>query len=463
MTVTKLVAGDGTGDFNCDGSDDQEGINKALSWAASNPGNIIHLVGPYVFQVEDQVQIGPKTILSGDSNAVLKIPNMGCGTTASNCVFPDGKGVIASIPGTVPNEIEITGFEIDGNCQNQALKLGLAHGQPSSSGSGVERLISLGDLQGKTRANNIKIHNMYFHDAFGEAARIAFADNVLIYNNIASNHQHDAFFCIEVSGKNELRNNIIYGITDGCARFDNCSYWTVYENQFLAYAGTNNNTAYMYGHNGMQIGDESNKPSLTDNIEIFNNKFKGPNLCGIWLNTTTKAGATPQRVRIHHNTFTDDIAWRDNAGWSVGVNVGPWGNGVKIDHNTFDSCYNNAVQFNSAIVSGITAEVSYNNILNTKGSRTSLTGGPSVAGYGIVNLVSSNLTVLAEGNYMAGNKTGDYYKVTPGSTSLELIPDAKIIVDNSDTNYEVIVKCLESEAEGFVNKLTQNYNIYKKV
>lgn len=463
MTVTKLVAGDGTGDYNCDGSDDQEGLNKALSWAASNPGNRVHLVGPFEFQIEDQVQIGPDTILSGDPNAVLKIPNMACGTTVDNCVFPDGKGVIASIPGTVPDRVEITGFEIDGNCQNQALNLGYAHGKPASAGSGVERLITLGDLLGRTRATDIRIHNMNFHDAFGEAARVAFADNVLIYNNLASNHQHDAFFCIEVAGVNVLRNNRIWGITDGCARLDNCNGWKVYENQFLAYAGTNNNTAWMYGHNGMQIGNESNKPSLTDNIEIFNNKFAGPSLCGIWLNSTSSAGATPQRVRIHNNIFSDEIAWRDNASWSVGINVGPWGNGVIIDHNTFDGCYNNSIQFSNAIISGATAEVSFNNIMNTKGSRTSLSGGPSVVGYGIVNLVPGSMTVLAESNYMTGNKAGDYYKVTPGSTSLELIPDATIIVDNTDTNYEVVVKCLESEAESFTNKLTQNYNIYKKV
>ena len=34
---TVYVASDGSGDFNCDGSDDQVEINKALAYVAENP------------------------------------------------------------------------------------------------------------------------------------------------------------------------------------------------------------------------------------------------------------------------------------------------------------------------------------------------------------------------------------------------------------------------------------------
>jgi Disaggregatase related len=468
VTEIKIVAGDGTGDFNCDGTDDQEVINKSLAWAHANPGNRIHLKGPFTYNITGQIFVGSDTIWSGDSTAVLKVPDYGCGTTVDNCIFPDTKPVVSQIPGVYPRNLEIYGFEIDGNCQHQATKLGYAHGQPSSSGSGVERLIGIrGVSPTGIQASDISIHNMYMHDAFGEAAHIFYAENVQIYDNFVANHQHDAFFLIEVGGINIVRNNIMEGITDGCFRIDNSQNFKIYENTFKAYSEDNCNGQKPYGHNGMQIANESNKPSFTNNIEVCNNKFLGPSLCGIWLNDQLKkAGTTPQNVRIHHNTFSNEIAWSDWAGWSVGINVGPWGNGIYIDHNTIDSCYNNAIQFNSAITSGCTASVTYNNIINTKGRRTTISGGPALTGYGIVNTVPTSMNVFAECNYMSGNKIGNYYNVKPVSEALDSIPDATIqypVEDGNPSEYQVIISCLEEELEKYTNGLMQNYTVYNKV
>jgi hypothetical protein len=36
-TQTIIIAGDGSGDYNCDGSSDQVEINQALEYAAANP------------------------------------------------------------------------------------------------------------------------------------------------------------------------------------------------------------------------------------------------------------------------------------------------------------------------------------------------------------------------------------------------------------------------------------------
>ena len=43
------VAGDGSGDFNCDGKDDHVQINQALDYAASHPGTTVHLKGPFTY------------------------------------------------------------------------------------------------------------------------------------------------------------------------------------------------------------------------------------------------------------------------------------------------------------------------------------------------------------------------------------------------------------------------------
>lgn len=463
MGNTRIISGHGTGYYDCDGADDQKIINKALSWAAANPGNRVHLEGPFEYQITNQILFGSDTVFSGDSTAVLKIPDMACGTSVDDCVFPDGTTVLAALPGVIPKNVEFKGFSIKGNCQNQALNLGYAHGKPQSAGSGVERLIGIRGIPGGEKASNIKIHNMNFYDSFGEAAHILYAENIQIYDIFAENNQHDAFFMIEVSGQNVLRNCRIKGITDGCARWDNCAGWKIYENQFLAYTGTNNNTAYKLGQNGLQIANEANKPSLTRNIEIYNNKFIGPNLCGIWLNNNkATANRTPQEVWIHNNSFTD-CGWRDTSLWSGGISVGPWGNGIVIDHNTFNGCYNNSIQFNSAITSGCVADISYNNILNTKGSRTNSSTGPSKVGYGIANFVQADMTVRAECNYINGSKQGNYLNITPGSEAATLLEGADIDIKKDMNNVNVIITCLEDEVTKITQDIFQEYTIYNKV
>ena len=76
LNKTVYVAGDGSGDFNCDGSDDQVEINQALAYVAENPQfTTVHLKGPFTYIIDDTLLIGSDTILEGDSTAVIKLTN----------------------------------------------------------------------------------------------------------------------------------------------------------------------------------------------------------------------------------------------------------------------------------------------------------------------------------------------------------------------------------------------------
>ncbi|MGB9927052.1 MAG: hypothetical protein ACPK85_01450, partial [Methanosarcina sp.] len=58
------VSADGSGDYNCDGSDDQVEINQALEYAAKNPEfATVHLKGPNTYVISDTVLIGSNTVL----------------------------------------------------------------------------------------------------------------------------------------------------------------------------------------------------------------------------------------------------------------------------------------------------------------------------------------------------------------------------------------------------------------
>ncbi len=445
--VTKYITWSGgpDGDYICTGTNDHTVINRALAWAAANPGNTVYIRGPatgiHEYNISGQIKVGSYTTWDGDSTAVLKIPDGACGDSIEHCVFPNGTPVIyqLSLPLTC---VEIRGFKIDGNCQNQYNKLGYAHGNPSSAGSGVERLIHFQGTSSAFNVEDINIHDMEFCNAFGEAAQIIFAKNIRFHHNICSNHQHEGVFFKGVVGAgNAIHHNTIEGISSDCVRCDNCKNVDIYNNTLSAYDGPNTNGATTYGHQGIQIANASTeimkKLNLTtDNINVYNNTINGKNLSGIWINDTLKtAGTTAQRVHIHHNRI-NGCGWASWTAWASGIGI-QWGNGIIIEKNTIDGSYCDGILVYGIITPNSTSiNIKNNNIINTLSYRAGAKNYPSVLGYGIANLKSNNISVKAEGNYSTNNIKGNYSGVTPVSTSSSLISDAMPDTGTEDDDTE---------------------------
>ena len=97
------VAGDGTGDFNCTGTNDQIQINQALQFVADNPAyTTVHLKGPRTYVINDTIVIGSNTILEGDSTAVLKL--------ADHTGWPAMKPMIQQKSNSGNDNITVRGF-----------------------------------------------------------------------------------------------------------------------------------------------------------------------------------------------------------------------------------------------------------------------------------------------------------------------------------------------------------------
>lgn len=63
---TVYVAGDGRGDYNCNGTDDQIEINEALAYVAENPEfTTVHLKGPNTYVISDSILIGSNVTFQG--------------------------------------------------------------------------------------------------------------------------------------------------------------------------------------------------------------------------------------------------------------------------------------------------------------------------------------------------------------------------------------------------------------
>ena len=74
IQLVKYWTTNGSGDFNCDGNDDQVEINKALAYVAENRQlTTVYLRSPNTYVISDSIFIGNNTVLESDSTYVIKL------------------------------------------------------------------------------------------------------------------------------------------------------------------------------------------------------------------------------------------------------------------------------------------------------------------------------------------------------------------------------------------------------
>ena len=284
-------------------NNDQKIINDALEAVYKSGGGKVYLnAGTY--NVDNTVIIWSNTILEGSPDAIITV------SPTSSQWFIGSIGII-SCKESVKN-VEIRGFQINGNLG--AFPPGYAN-TPGHDKDCMRCIILHGDSG--NYADNIRIHDMKLYDSFSDGMQIYYARNVAVYNNFISNTQHEGvFFSVVIGG--ELYNNQIAGITSDCARLDNSIGCRIYNNIFFSYDGANTNGAYKHGENGIQIGNQgfshgygSPKPTVTADIEVFNNTFANNGLKAILL-----GAGSDNNVYVHDNKFIG-VAELEQMGISV--------------------------------------------------------------------------------------------------------------------------------------------------
>ena len=291
------VAGDGSGNYNCDGVSDQIEINAALDYVAEHPEyTTVHLKGPNTYWIDEPIYISGNTILEGDRDAVVKLvdharwykkykPLIGQKGTVFDVALKDRN--------VRTGNITIRGFELDGNRANQS----------EPSGHGYYRMIQLQNCY------NVTINDMYIHNGLGDAIILGFNNegepvdiNSKFYNNRIHNDGHDGIYIGNASNF-EIYNNIITNTrTDASIRLQNCNHFKVYNN----IAG-NAPDRQISGVSAVHIMNYGDKP--INDAEIYSNFFYGnQNWYGIWLEQLPKGGAgtlnSHTDVYIHHNIIS---------------------------------------------------------------------------------------------------------------------------------------------------------------
>jgi hypothetical protein len=376
------VATNGSGDFNCDGIDDQVEINEALAYVAENSQyKTVYLRGPGRYVISDSIFIGNNTVLEGDPTAVIKLKD--------NASWKAEKPLITQMNLTGNHDIAIKGFEINGNHNKNSDK---------ERGKGYYNLIDFVNSQ------DIQVHDMYMHDSHGDGLKVSKGSNILFYNNRVYKLGHDGLYVI-TSSNLEAWNNTITCRTNSGLRIYNTNHVRFH-----------NNVINSQGEGGAGIEVQRfNRSNAMDDIEICNNLLYMTNACGIWITGygTQCKKYSAKDVYIHHNKF-----------YKTGTNQGfDWGGGIVlngfqntlIENNLFDGCYGSGIAHKNVTVEftapglGYTTIVKNNIIINTQ---SSLKAGK---GYAIFNELNGTHSFILINNFLSNN-TGGNYKYTDSAS-----------------------------------------------
>uniref|UniRef100_A0A6M3MDX3 Disaggregatase-related domain-containing protein n=1 Tax=viral metagenome TaxID=1070528 RepID=A0A6M3MDX3_9ZZZZ len=369
--ATIYVSGDGSGDYNCSGVNDHIQINQALTYANSLSGhNTVYLRGPNTYNVDGQCIIKSDTTLTGDSTACIKLIN--------NAGWLKNTPLIGNVNA---KNINIHGFEIDGNHAKQGVAVGLSY----------YTMIRFDGVP-----YNINIYDMYLHDSSNDIIKIQGGyQNVAssIHDNIIKNPGHEAVYVI--AAKNvTVYNNTMNTFCNAGIRTYNSDGFSFHDN-------------YIYGSGGswgIVIDEESGSST---GGEIYNNVIHGTPSPGIMACTNKAYAATSiTDLHIHHNVVY-------NTG-GAGIEILGWDN-VLIENNVIDACrngiqlYNGLPAYKKPIITGTCYITLRNNIIT------------NASGYGIANYLAQHVYIL-EYNNVWNNSGGNYYGVTKGANDISVDP-----------------------------------------
>ena len=266
-TQTVTVAGDGSGDFNCDGKDDHVQINQALDNAANNPGTTVHLKGPFTYVIGDSLLIGSNTILEGDSGTTIKLAS-GLSVWGGRKASIANEKAMLMIKGNSATDVTIRSLTVDGS--------------QSDYYSNVKLGTSCYNMATLIGCNGLTIQNVTFKNGCNDAMLISKSSNVMINTVTVNKCGHDGVYAYNVNG-----------ITVKNCKFINrtnssCRFYTVTDGVFA----NNDCSTSGGGYAGLEL------EGTVKNIEVYGNNFHdlaGPAIAHV----NTKES----NVNIHDNVI----------------------------------------------------------------------------------------------------------------------------------------------------------------
>lgn len=364
-TVTVGYPGSGA-DYICDGLSDEIEINDALASVAGT-GGTVYLEGPHTYIINDSVEIWDDTVLTGDSDAVIKVQH--------DAYFYEYYPLISSI-GSVGN-IVVHGFEVDGN---------YAENNEHEKGSGdYYTLMSFSEI------DNIEVYDMYLHDSAYDLLKFDLCTNAVVHDITGRNQGYDFanFYRCDGVELSDSDISIAVGTSVSCEFTDNIN---IHDNEIYAENDTAGAGIYIFS---------SYMAYPVTSVEIANNVIHDTGNAGIYLTALSEDGSLDNKSQacnayIHNNVIYS--TGLDGSDLSGGIFTAGFNNTV-IENNVIYDVEGNGITISHDQNAPDFTDVEYtirNNIIS------------SSSDYGIQNYETSTHIVTVEYNDIYDNNAGTY-------------------------------------------------------
>lgn len=392
-TVTVGYSGN-AGNYNCDGTRDDVQLNDALEYIDGIGGGTVYLKGPNTYWIDDTLEIGADTTLTGDSTAEIKI--------IDSAGWPNGAFMIT---GSYCDNVKITGFTIDGNSGEQGV----------NGGDGYYNMVYL------NHADNANVSNMRLEWGCGDGVQIRSSSNVKFVYNDVYKLGHEGLYAIGCSYVEFAYNTVLNRENSACRLSDGNVHSSIHDNVIHGNLGTSPESGFGYTGPAIQIGTSATSGYAFYDIEVYNNKIYDENGAGIWMSSNSADDKLRARdVYIHHNTFTRVGQYSSNTGYSnSGIVITNFNNTI-IEHNVIDDGGLYGVRWNVRTGTRVIANESYtyirNNVITNCDGTGSYTSSPY--GTGIVSADTTNCNFVVQNNDIYNNRNGQTYPSSHSSITM---------------------------------------------
>lgn len=457
------VATDGSGDFNCDGGDnDQIEIQAAVDFVLENAGfTTIHLKAG-VYTVNDTVYIAGKAdqkiILEGEEGTILLLSPTACWSVHKALIENKTAAMILDTNLILGNFV-IRGFKMDGNGPNVTQALSgtniKAMQYPTNNGGNYYNLIYL------QTCKDVEVCNMYLTHNYNDGLQTKSCTNVEFHDNYIDEIGHDGLYAYKCEYVNAY-NNTIFIQTNSGLRASSSNHIKFYNNVI---------SAREKGGPGIEIQKENkiNNPggySYMTDIEVYNNIIYNIKYAGIWIFSYATAEAyqfLPEDtfVNVHHNTIY-------NCGYYDGANdaatnlklkggIVTDGFNAQIENNVIDGCSGAAINIHQWLPSRgsepgpYTLTIKNNIISNTKDNPLLRIAPEEESGFGIFYELGLRHDFIVDYNCFFNNHAADFKSFTPSSDIGNLIGVDPCFVDSENNDYHLKSQYGRWNGTAFVN------------